>query len=96
MYLQPSVARQVAEDYVGLIRSEHGPDTGNRLTEREREIMKLLAEGLSSRQIADRLYVSVKTVLNHRENIMGKLGLQNLAQLIKYAISIGPSENDSD
>ena len=96
MYLQPSIASQIAGDYVQMIRSAGEPEPGDRLTERERQIVKLLAEGLSSRQIADELFVSVKTVLNHRENIMGKLGLRNLAQLIKYAVSAGLAENGPD
>jgi DNA-binding NarL/FixJ family response regulator len=54
----------------------------------------LIAEGHSSHQIADALYLTVKTVLNHRRNIMEKLGVDNPAQLIKYAIKIGLVDDD--
>ncbi|MFA5973698.1 MAG: response regulator transcription factor [Lentimicrobiaceae bacterium] len=59
------------------------------LTEREREILQLVAEGHSSREISEMLFISIKTVENHRANIMEKLGLHNLAELIKYAINKG-------
>lgn len=94
VFLYPSVAKAVARDYVQLVQSEHKMAPYERLTEREREILKLLAEGYSSRQIAERLYLTIKTVLNHRKNIMDKLGLENPAQLIKYAIKIGLVDDD--
>ncbi len=89
MFLHPSVAKVVAKDYIQLVQCEGKTDPYERLTEREREILVLLAEGYSSHQIADQLYLTVKTVLNHRRNIMDKLGVENPAQLIKYAIKIG-------
>ena len=94
MYLHPSIAKVVARDYVQLVQLEHKRDPYERLTEREKEILKLIAEGYSSHQIADRLYLTVKTVLNHRRNIMEKLGIENPAQLIKYAIKIGLVDED--
>jgi len=94
MFLYPSIAKAVAKDYVQLVQSQHKTDAYERLTEREKEILKLLAEGYSSRQIADQLYLSVKTVLNHRRNIMEKLGVENPAQLIKFAIKIGLVDDD--
>ena len=57
------------------------------LTRREREILKLLAEGMKSREIADILFVSIHTVRTHRNNIMKKLKLSGVANLIRYAIS---------
>ena len=94
VFLYPSIAKAVARDYVQLVRLEHKADPYERLTEREKEILKLLAEGYSSRQIADQLSLTAKTVLNHRRNIMEKLGVENLAQLIKYAIKIGLVDDD--
>jgi DNA-binding NarL/FixJ family response regulator len=95
VFLHPSIAEGVTKDYVQLIQSERKPEPYERLTDREREILKLLAEGYSSHQIAERLYLTAKTVLNYRKNIMEKLGVENPAQLIKYAIKIGLADNDS-
>lgn len=94
VFLYPSIAKAVTKDYVQLVQSQHKTDAYERLTEREREILMLIAEGYSSRQIADQLYLTVKTVLNHRRNIMDKLGIGNPAQLIKYAIKIGLVDDD--
>ncbi len=94
VFLHPSIAKGVAKDYVQLIRSEHKTEPYERLTDREKEILKLLAEGYSSHQIAERLYLTAKTVLNYRKNIMEKLGVENPAQLIKYAIKIGLGDDD--
>ncbi len=95
VFLHPSIAKGVAKDYVQLIRSEHKTEPYERLTDREKEILKLLAEGYSSHQIAERLYLTAKTVLNYRKNIMEKLSVENPAQLIKYAIKIGLADDDS-
>jgi DNA-binding NarL/FixJ family response regulator len=59
------------------------------LTEREKEIVSLIAEGLTSREIADRLCISIKTVETHRARIMEKLKVRNVAELIRYAIKVG-------
>jgi DNA-binding NarL/FixJ family response regulator len=59
------------------------------LTDREREVLTLIAEGLLNRDIADRLSISVKTVERHRENIMSKLNLHSRTELVKYAIRKG-------
>jgi RNA polymerase sigma factor (sigma-70 family) len=59
------------------------------LSAREREVLQLLAEGLSTKQIASELQVSVKTVETHRQRIMGKLGLRSIAELTKYAVREG-------
>ncbi len=57
-----------------------------RLTPREREIVKLIAEGRSSKEVADQLRISVKTVETHRSNLMRKLNLHSVSQLVRYAI----------
>lgn len=61
------------------------------LSPREQEIVKLISEGLSSREIADSLEVSPRTIEAHRANIYRKLGMHNLADLIKYSIKVGIS-----
>jgi DNA-binding NarL/FixJ family response regulator len=59
------------------------------LTPREQEVMRLLAEGFAVREIAEKLYISPKTVENHRSNIMRKLGLHSAIELVKYAARLG-------
>lgn len=59
------------------------------LTPREQEIMRLLAEGLSAKEIAERLFISPKTVENHRSSIMSKLGLHGTIELVRYAAKLG-------
>jgi len=84
-FLYPSIARVLIGDY--LQRAEQDPYDS--LTNREREVLKLVAEGRTSREIADLLCVSVKTVLGHRTKIMEKLDIHNRTELIKYAIRKG-------
>lgn len=85
-YLSPSVARLLVEGY------QHGMDTVGehdpykQLTNREREILKLLAEGHTTQEIADMLTLSPKTVDRHKSNLMAKLDIHNRADLIKYAL----------
>lgn len=59
------------------------------LTKRETEIVRLVADGFKNREVAEKLQISVKTVETHRANIMNKLALRNLAELIRYAIQKG-------
>jgi len=86
-FLYPSAAKTVIEEYLRRVGGEK--DGYDRLTSREREILQLVAEGQTNREIADRLVIGVKTVLRHRTNIMEKLGFHNRTELIKYAISKG-------
>jgi DNA-binding NarL/FixJ family response regulator len=88
MYLSPGIAGTVVDDYKAR-RPELGASAFSKLTEREREIVQLLAEGQSTKEIADRLCLSVKTVGTHREHLMAKLHIHSLAQLTKYAIREG-------
>lgn len=85
-YLYPSVARRLLDDY--LRRVEAGEETGGleNLSQREKEVLRLVAEGLTSREIAQRLCLSTNTVERHRANIMGKLNLHSRTDLIKYAL----------
>jgi DNA-binding NarL/FixJ family response regulator len=83
--LSPAITRLVIEDYLrwGDIQPE---DTSDGLTPREREVLQLIAEGHTSKQIAEILCISIKTVQAHRGNLMSKLDLHDKAELIKYAI----------
>jgi two-component system response regulator NreC len=85
-FLYPSAAKTLIDDYR---KQAEQPDIYESLTEREREILKLIAEGLTSREIANALYISQKTVQGHRTKIMEKLDLHNRTELIKYAIRKG-------
>ena len=85
-FLYPSAAATLIEDY---LQPAEGEDTYDRLTAREREILKLIADGQTSRQIADMLFLSIKTVVGHRAKIMEKLDLHNRTELIKYAMRKG-------
>jgi DNA-binding NarL/FixJ family response regulator len=86
-YLYPSAATALVEAY--LHRTGGEQDVYERLTNREKEVLQLVAEGRTNREIAEQLFISVKTVLRHRTNIMEKLGFHNRTELIKYAISKG-------
>jgi len=88
-FLYPSVARSVVADYLDRVRTGEGRDRYDGLTDREREILVLLAEGLTNAQIADRLYISVKTVQTHRAHIMEKLDLHDRSLLVRYAVRKG-------
>ena len=85
-YLAPTVARRLVKDYVSVAERRARVDG---LTEREAEILALVADGLTNRQIADQLVVSVKTVETHRTNLMQKLDLHDRTELVKYAIRKG-------
>lgn len=88
IYLSPEIARPVLEDYLGFL-SGAGSSEKDVLTPREREIMQLLAEGNSTRSIAATLHLSVKTVDTHRHQIMNKLQVKSIAELVKLAIREG-------
>jgi DNA-binding NarL/FixJ family response regulator len=83
--LSPAITRLVIEDYLRWADVRDEPDDGN-LTPREREVLQLIAEGYTSKQIAEILSISVKTAQAHRANLMAKLDLHDRGELIKYAI----------
>jgi DNA-binding NarL/FixJ family response regulator len=70
-------------------QSEDTSPASEALTPREREVLTYIADGYTSREIADTLVISIKTVDRHRENIMSKLNLHNRVELVKYAIEKG-------
>ena len=90
-FLDSSISHEVVERLMkSPVRDARVSDMDyGRLTPREQEIMRMLAQGLSKTEIADRLCISVKTVENHRSNIMKKLDLHDRGELIKYAIRQG-------
>jgi two-component system response regulator NreC len=88
-FLYPAVARSVVQDYLDRMRSGEGTSRYDGLTEREREILVLIAEGHTNSQIADRLFISVKTVQTHRAHIMEKLDLHDRSLLVRYAVRKG-------
>ena len=88
-YLSPSISDKVIEDYLSLKKKSHQDDLYNRLSNREREVFQMIAEGRSTRKIAEILCVSPSTVKTHRSNIMEKLEMENISQLIQFAIHLG-------
>jgi DNA-binding NarL/FixJ family response regulator len=87
-YLSPRIAGMVTEDYVHHLSATNS-STRLTLTAREREVLQLLAEGKSTKQMAAHLHVSVKTIETHRQKIMDKLDIYSVAELTKYAIREG-------
>ncbi|HEV2661488.1 MAG TPA: response regulator transcription factor [Ktedonobacteraceae bacterium] len=92
-YLSPMAQSVMVGDYLQRVRTGEEKDSYSSLTEREREILKLVAEGYTNNQIAERLVISPKTVDTHRTHIMDKLNLHSRAELVKYAMRRGLLEN---
>jgi DNA-binding NarL/FixJ family response regulator len=86
-YLYPSAVTTLVRDYVE--RGGRGEEQFDVLTPRELEVLKLIAEANTNKQIADALYISVKTVERHRQNILDKLGMRDRVELTRYAIRRG-------
>jgi two-component system response regulator NreC len=85
-FFSPSIAKALLEDYVRLMRERRVQDSYELLTEREREVLQLLAEGKSNKEVAALLNVSPYTIETHRTNLMQKLGLHNTAEIVLYAV----------
>jgi len=86
-YLYPSAVTTLVRDYVE--RGGRGEEQFDVLTPRELEVLKLIAEAYTSKQIADALFISIKTVERHRQNILDKLGMSDRVELTRYAIRRG-------
>jgi DNA-binding NarL/FixJ family response regulator len=86
-YLYPSAVTSLVRDYVE--RGDRGEEEFDVLTPRELEVLKLIAEAYTSKQIADELFISIKTVDRHRQNILEKLGMRDRVELTRYAIKRG-------
>lgn len=89
LFLYPSVARRLVEDYLRRVNTGEERTSYENLTQREREILQLVGEGLTSQEIAEGLVLSVNTVQTHRMHIMEKLNLHSRAELIQYAVRLG-------
>lgn len=86
-YLSPAISRRVVDSYLGRVSDKPGPLT--QLTPRQREILQLIAEGKSTKEIAFVLKVSIKTVETHRAQLMDRLDIHDVPGLVRYAIRIG-------
>lgn len=86
-YLSPAISRHVIQDYLQLLGA--GEEATDPLTARQREIVQLIAEGRSMKEIAQLLQISVKTVETHRAQLMERLGIHDVAGLVRYAIRTG-------
>jgi two-component system, NarL family, response regulator NreC len=83
VFLYPTMTQKLVKDYLNLTQWEEG--IGSSLSPREKEILTLLAEGYSTKEIAEKLVISTSTIHSHRSNLMTKLGLNNRRELIQYA-----------
>jgi DNA-binding NarL/FixJ family response regulator len=86
-YLSPAVSRHVIEDYVRRVSSQ--PSSLDRLTLRQREVLQLIAKGYTTKEIAQTLNISVKTVETHRAQLMKELDIHDVAGLVRYSIRVG-------
>jgi DNA-binding NarL/FixJ family response regulator len=88
-FFSPAISRVLVEDYVRQMRARDVEDSYELLTTREREILQLLAEGKSNKDVAAMLNLSIYTVETHRGNILEKLNLHSIPELILYAVRKG-------
>ncbi|MBS1251543.1 MAG: Oxygen regulatory protein NreC [Anaerolineales bacterium] len=94
VFLYPSLATRLVKDYLQRVEEGDQPVVYDDLTPREREVLILIAEGLTNPEIGEKLVISPKTVDSHRENIMRKLNMHSRIDLVKYAIKKGLIELD--
>jgi DNA-binding NarL/FixJ family response regulator len=85
-FFSAAVTRTLLEDYVRNIQQRHLTDSYDLLTDREKEVLQLVAEGKSNKEVAAVLDVSNHTVESHRTNLMQKLGIHNTAEIVLYAV----------
>ena len=88
-FIYPGAVRALIQDYLARVRSGDAAATDDPLSSRELEVVKLIAEGYTGREIAEELVLSEKTVERHRSNILDKLGLSDRVELTRYAIRRG-------
>ena len=86
MYASSSVADDLLSDYVDIVKSDSSIEPFDSLSRREKEVLKLVANGATNNEIADELHISISTVKSHRKTIMRKLNVNNIASLVKIAI----------
>ena len=90
VFLSPSISRLVVENFVSLKRKHSSrEELYAKLSNREREVFQMIAEGRSTKDISNLLFVSISTIKTHRAHIMDKLQIDNLSQLVQFAIELG-------
>ena len=95
VFLHPTMAKRLVTDYINRADKNESEKAYSNLTPREQEVLTLIAEGYSNAEIANDLYISIKTVDRHRENIMRKLNMHSRIDLVKYAIRTGLIDLDA-
>ncbi len=88
-FLSPSISKTLIDAYLRKMETGKTETPFDLLTDREREVLQLIAEGYTNREVAKQLFISVKTVEAHRAHIMQKLNIHDIAKLVKYAIQKG-------
>jgi DNA-binding NarL/FixJ family response regulator len=91
-YLSPALTGVLVNDCVRRRSSAETHEMAPDLSPREKEVLQMIADGLTSKEAADKLQISTKTIESHRHNIMNKVGLHSVAELTKYAVQEGLSE----
>lgn len=94
LVLDPEVAREAVQENGAPVGTD-APDAYETLTDREKQVLKLVAEGRSNKEVAELLGISVKTAMSHREHVMLKLGLHNRTELIRFALRNGVIRADA-
>ncbi len=94
-FLDSPVAAHIVDEFIRLPEERLRGEESRRLSERERQVLKLIVEGNTNKEIADKLYLSPKTVENHRARIMSKLNRHDVIGLIKFAFATGLVDPDS-
>ncbi|WP_313799715.1 response regulator transcription factor [Cytobacillus sp.] len=87
-YLHPSATKRLMEEYIGNVKNGN-VDTFNLLSDREKEVLTLIAKGFSNKEIAEQLVISVKTVETHKGNLMEKLQMKTRPELVEVALKKG-------
>jgi DNA-binding NarL/FixJ family response regulator len=95
IFLSPPISNKVVESYISVKRKTHREELFDKLTNREREVLQLTAEGRSTREISSILVVSPSTIKTHQSNIMEKLKMDKISQMIEFATSLGIVEAES-
>jgi len=89
IYISSPLSEQIMSDFVGIIRGEQALDSSESLTLREKEVLKLIAEGYTNKEIAAKLFLSVSTIKSYRVNLMRKLKVNDTASLVRIAMQQG-------
>ncbi|WP_059106073.1 response regulator transcription factor [Shouchella shacheensis] len=87
-YLHPSATKKLMDEYLGTMK-EHGTDLYQQLSNREKEVLTLIAKGYANKEISELLYISVKTVEAHKSKVMDKLRMKTRPELVSYALKKG-------